>query len=279
MKLLLSVLFLLSCSVAQTSPVIVGELEGQLGNQCFQIAAALSLAWDHDACSLFPDLAHKPSYGIPTNYRKVFWRLPVQEYGREPLFAFQEPHFHYSPLPYVPNMRLKGFFQSEKYFKKYREKIVSLFAPSSEILDYLHTKYAAILEHPQTVSIHIRNYSSESLDENIYPFHGRAYVQKAMTLFPKESLFVVFSNDMAWCKEHLQGLAKEMRFIEGETHYHDFYLMSLCKHHIITNSTFSWWAAYLNQNPQKIVVAPLKWFNPGSGRDTKDLIPPEWIRL
>ena len=98
-----------------------------------------------------------------------------------------------------------------------------------------------------------------------------------MQNFSKDAMFLVFSDNMDWTKKELEGLAKNMFFVEGEKYYHDFFLMSLCDHNIISNSTFSWWAAYLNKNPNKIVTAPKKWFNEQLGKNTKDLIPPEWI--
>ncbi len=259
---------------------VIGSLNnGQLGNQCFQIATTLSHAWDHGAIPVFPDLKSSQRFDIPINYEKVFWRLDDTTPGSPVKYFYLEPHYHYSPIPYYPNMKIRGFFQSEKYFRKYKEKICTLFAPSEEILSYLSTKYSAILTHPNTVSLHIRVYFRREDPSHIHSFNGPEYLKKAVSHFPKDALFVVFSNDMGWCKEHLKNLAKEMVFVEGEAHYHDFYLMSLCKHNIISNSSFSWWAAYLNKNPNKVVVAPQKWLNEGSGLDYKDVIPEEWVTI
>ena len=116
-------------------------------------------------------------------------------------------------------------------------------------------------------------------DQKVYPSYGVEYFAQAASLFPEETLFVVFSNKMAWCKANLSGIAKNIRFIEGETHYHDFYLMSMCKDNIICNSSFSWWAAYLNRNPSKRVIVPSPWFAAEYKHDTRDLIPPTWIPL
>lgn len=83
-----------------------------------------------------------------------------------------------------------------------------------------------------------------------------------MTLFPEDTLFVVFSDRINWCKHHFSKLNKNIVFIEGNTHIQDLFLMSMLKSHIISNSTFSWWGAYLNTHPSKIVVAPNFWLNP-----------------
>ena len=77
----------------------------------------------------------------------------------------------------------------------------------------------------------------------------------------------------------MKGFSRPHLFIENEPHYHDFYLMSYCTHQIISNSSFSWWAAYLNKNPQKKVIAPARWFNPGCLTTGKHIVPKEWIKV
>jgi len=280
---LLCLLMPLNHLKADVKACVVGSLEGQLGNQCFQIAAAFSHAWDHNATPLMPDLVTNPYYNISTNREKVFWRIHTEDSLPPIAFQYVEKAAPYAPIPYHANMQLKGYFQSEKYFRKHKEKIIDLFAPSTEILSYLRNKYSPILNHPKTVAIHYRSYLRgglyhwETSMNEIYCDNGKEYFQKAISLFSKDALFVVFSNDITWCKENLHDLAKNLIFIENEPYYHDFYLMSLCKHQIISNSSFSWWAAYLNRNPDKIVIAPINWFTKASGFHSKDLFPDEWI--
>lgn len=254
---------------------IIGDLIGQLGNQLFIIAATFSLALDHGAIPVFPDLASKTTFNLPINHEKLFYFLPYAiPQGDKISFFYQEPHFHYAPIPYQPNMRLSGYFQSEKYFAHHKREICDLFAPSRSITDYLQNCYGPILQHPNTVALHIRYYS-EDPEGVFYCKPDKAYIEEAIRHFPEDALFIVFSNQIASCKELLSSFKQPFIFIENEPHYHDFYLMSLCKHNIISNSTFSWWAAYLNPNPQKTVIAPKKWFVV-SHLDTKDLFPSEW---
>lgn len=260
--------------------VVTADLFGRLGNQLFQISTALSLAWENNATAIFPDLLTKKNDNISSNYRKIFWRLKASLTDAHFENSYQEPHFQYTPIPYQPNLRLRGYFQSEKYFKKHKDRLIKIFSPSSAIKAYLNANYSHIIDHPNTVSIHFRNYYKENPSHTaIYLQHEKTYFQNAVNRFSKECLFVVFSDDIAWCKEHLSDLAKHMIFIENEPYYHDFYLMSMCKHHIITNSSFSWWAAYLNSSPEKVVVAPKNWFTGAYGLNTQDLIPEEWQKL
>ncbi len=257
---------------------IIGDLIGQLGNQLFIIAAAFSLALDHGAIPVFPDLVLKDSLDLPVNHEKLFYFLPYTiPRGAEISFLYQEPHFHYAPIPYQPNMRLSGFFQSEKYFVHHKREILELFAPSQAITEYLQNSHASILQHPNTVALHIRYYH-EDPQGIFYCRPDKSYIEQAIRHFSEDALFIVFSNQIANCKQLLSGFDRKFIFIEKETHYHDFYLMSMCKHNIISNSTFSWWAAYLNRNSEKIVIAPKKWFT-ASHLDTKDLFPPEWIQI
>ncbi len=257
---------------------VVGELEGQLGNQFFIIAAAVSLSLDHHATPVFPDLEGKTLYNIPLNREKVFANLYTKLPSSPIQFVYKEPCYHYTPISYQPNMKICGYFQSEKYFYHHKQEILQLFAPSEEIMRHLTTHYADILSHPASVSIHVRFYH-EDPEQKCHLAPRRSYFEKAVSLFPENTLFVVFSNQMEKCRELLQGIKKNFVFIENDLYHHDFYLMSLCKDNIICNSTFSWWAAYLNPNPGKRVVAPKAWYNPHYGLNTKDLLPLTWICL
>jgi hypothetical protein len=109
-----------------------------------------------------------------------------------------------------------------------------------------------------------------------------AYYQKAIEYIKsqvKTPVFYIFSDDIEWVKSNLL-LDKNTVFVghnKGTESYNDMHLMSLCKHHIIANSSFSWWGAWLNASPNKIVVAPKKWF--ASNQNDQDLIPRSWVKL
>jgi hypothetical protein len=175
-------------------------------------------------------------------------------------------------------MKLFGYFQSEKYFSNHKQEVLELFAPPSDVIAYLSLYYADILEHPMTVSVHVRFYYEDPTGK-AHPTCQRDYFERAIECFPNDTLFVVFSNQMQECKNLLSDIHKNLRFIEGEDHFCDLYLMSLCKHNIIANSSFSWWGAYLNRNPDKQVIAPKLWFNPAYLSDTEDLLPEGWIPI
>lgn len=263
-------------------PFVTCDLMGQLGNQFFQIATATALALDHGATPLFPGLKTELQFNVPLNYEKVFHHLDTTCTDQPIEYVYIEPQFPYSPIPYHPNMSIRGWFQSEKYFAHHKNEIMALFAPSPEIMSYLHDKYGDLLRLDNTVSIHYRSYKTEDPNQSVYIDCDIDYFERAINLFPEESVFVVFSNDIEGCKVRFSKIARNFVYIEGEAHYHDLYLMSLCKDNIICNSSFSWWGAYLNAHAGKRVVAPLKWFNPVYEAQIKgahDLIPSDWIVL
>lgn len=278
-RILLSTLLFFSSLLAEYSssaPFVMGSLSGQLGNQLFIIAATVSLALDNGAFPIFPDLGRCNKENIPLNYQYLFSHLTTTfpQFGRISYY-YHEPHYHYAPIPYKPNICLLGYFQSEKYFAHHKQEILNLFAPTQQITHYLNEKYGELLKHPLTVSVHVRFYA-EGAETKISPNIGSVYYEKALSSFPENARFLVFSNQMDRCKKLLSGIKGDFHFIEGESHYHDFYLMSLCKHNIISNSSFSWWAAYLNLNLEKKVIAPYPWLTRSCGFDFKDVIPNDW---
>lgn len=278
---LLALLFFLLPLDAGTKPFIVGKLHDRFGNQLFEIAATLSLALDHKAEALFPDLKLRKDEGIPLNYEMVFFRLN-STYPKEKIdFHYKQPlDFHFEKPKFVPNMMLTGYFHSEKYFKHNKEKILPLFEPKPEIYAYIKKKYPYLSQHPQTVAIHLRDYDKELGPHNqIFAKVGRHYIERAVALFPEEAVFLVFSDRIDWAKWVLKDFFRPLIFIEGNNYLQDFFFMSHCQHQIITNSTFSWWAAYLNKNPDKRVVAPGNWFVSGYPATSEHIIPPEWIVL
>lgn len=251
----------------------------QFGNQLFQVAAALSLAIDNDAQAVFPQLVKRKNAGFPKNYREVFFRLDVSNPAMKKGFYYKQPHYHYEPITYKPNIILNGYFQSEKFFKHNRDAILPLFDPHEHIAAYLDEKYGNLLNgDAMTVGVHLRSYLIEKRGiQRNFPTYNAEYYEKAMNEFPDDALFLVCSNDMKTAKKVLKGIPKNIVFIEGNDYLQDFYLLSMCDHQIIGNSSFSWWAAYLNKNPEKQVIRPPYYFRPGVLRnDEKDLFPEEW---
>ncbi len=273
-------LWLLPCFLFSDKPYIIGTISAELGNNLFQVATAYALAWDNGAEPYFPELTNHGGFNpqnSPVNYEHIFFRCKISSPGPAH-FHWDEPTFAYHPIPYQPYMRLAGYFQSEKYFHHHRKRLLELFAPRADDLKYMKRKYAWLIEHPCSVGVQIR-YNYEDPTAERYAQYGKDYIRKAMAYFPKEALFVVSGNDLEFARSAVPEELENVVFIENEPHYIHFFLLSFCKHNIITNSTFGWWSAWLNQNPDQIVIAPRVWFHPSYPLPTDDRLPPEWILI
>jgi hypothetical protein len=258
--------------------IISTRLMGGLGNMMFQIATAHSVAI-RDNKEMICDIRdmqipHKP-YTFYTNniLRNVKFSNDLIN-----LNHMGEGGFHYTPIPKIDgNVKLVGHFQSEKYFMNYKTEILKLFEIDDTTKNYLLEKYGVIINQ-DTCSIHIRRGDYLGLPTH-HPTQSIDYYKNAIQIVGEKKHFLVFSDDIEWCKENFNFLNNKT-FISDNKDYEDLYLMSLCKNNIIANSTFSWWGAWLNNNENKKVIIPSKWFGVyNSHLNTNDLYCDKWIKL
>jgi hypothetical protein len=292
--------------------MIISQIIGGLGNQMFQYAAGRALSLERNQ-PLLLDIARFAGYGLHQGFEleRVFLRqvkiatkaevysilgwqsLPgiKRVLARPCMTAFLrdgfvvEPHFHYWPeINQVPNdCYLVGHWQSEKYFQKHSSKIradftfkLPLSGKNADIAEQigrvnavsLHVRRGDYVKNPKTTATH----GLCSLD---YYHTAIRYIYETV----EQPYFFIFSDDMAWVKEHLKidAPCQYVDHNQGKESFNDMHLMSLCKHHIIANSSFSWWGAWLNSSPEKIVIAPNKWF--ANQNNIKDLLPNDWVTL
>jgi hypothetical protein len=253
-------------------------LMGGLGNYMFQIAAAYAYAKRYNMHIGFNCAESSGPHKHITEYQNNVLKGVNLYYTRrnQPL-QHSESGFHYQEIPnYKNNILLYGYFQSEKYFKDYEDEIRDLFMSYDvELSDELKE----LLNSENTCSIHVRRGDFLKYPNN-HPVQNMNYFLKAIKQMPKDSVFLIFSDDIQWCRQNFPDLPEKFKFIEGNKDYEDLYIMSRCKNNIICNSTFSWWGAWLNNNPDKIVVAPATWFGPAyAGHNTNDLYCEGWIKI
>lgn len=174
------------------------------------------------------------------------------------------------------------YFQSEKYFINISDNIRQEFTLKKELSNKAQEVLGNI-ENTDSVSLHIRR-GDYVVDKNINAFHGICgmdYYQRAIELI-KEKIshptFFIFSDDITWAKDNLKG--PEFVFVSNPEieDVEELVLMSKCKYNIIANSSFSWWGAWLNNNLDKIVIAPQKWFNDKKANKNQ-ILPEKWIRI
>ncbi len=201
-----------------------------------------------------------------------------------------EPDFNYwAGLDAAARARddcyLTGYWQSEKYFENQADLIRQDFS----FLEYCSAANLAILlriQQKNAVSIHVRrgDYVNNAATLAVHGVCPLAYYEQAISYLKARvanPYFVVFSDDLPWVQHNLAALLpgahEYVSNNQGSASYNDMRLMSCCRHHIIANSSFSWWGAWLNPRKDKMVVAPRRWFNRGA--DTPDLLPASWCKL
>lgn len=267
---------------------------GGLGNQMFQYAFYLQLKKRYPLDIFFFDIEqsqechngfeldkifHVDTLKYARNYRRLKRHCP------QLLDKFhtikQEHSLEYNKEIIEANhllSRYNGFWQSEKYFLPIEQDVREAFSFNIELLNNGTRAIAKEIEGEETVSVHIRR--GDYLTSSDFGVCAIDYYKRAMS-FMSEKLnsptFVFFSDDMDWVKENIScPNAIYVSCNHGAESWQDMYLMSLCKHNIIANSSFSWWGAWLNPNPHKIVISPKQWF---LSIDNYDIIPEKWIKL
>lgn len=285
-------------------------LSGGLGNQMFEYAAgrALSMRYDTD---LFVDLylLQKKTKATIRSYElsvfnieapisqsilnkiaiKVFGAIRSKTIGHSFLDKFgifrdEKTQYYDKRFELLSkNTTLFGYFQNENYFKGISEQLKVDFtfrSPLSGENDKIRYK----IEQMTSVSIHIRRGDYINNNSNL-PVLDLSYYKKAIEYITSQidnPYFFIFSDGIEWVKKNLDLSKLNHEFIDWNTNedsYRDMQLMSLCKHNIIANSSFSWWAAWLNNNPSKLVVAPQKWYKGDTGIYPDGFLPKEWITL
>lgn len=284
--------------------MIVVRLIGGLGNQMFQYAAAKSLA-AHLSTDFCLDVRGFSHYNL-RNYGLGKWNINARVATDKDLNRYPEgfrrfmevisKFFDFKTRFYIErkfsynhdffylkdNVHLNGYFQSQKYFYMIRNELLKDFS-LHQGLNGNNKLIAELAQGSNSVMIHIRrgDYVSNPHSLNYHGICSLGYYENAIGLIKSRvdsPRFFVFSDDMDWVRSNLK-LGDNVIYVEGNMVEPeiDIYLMSLCKHHIIANSSFSWWGAWLSQC-DGIVIAPTPWFD-NKTLSTVDLLPAKWVQL
>lgn len=252
--------------------IVVPEFLGRLCNNAFQIAACMRYGQLYDVpWAVLPNYHHRQIYKYFKSpiYKGNHRKLTLHDAATDELWAYHD-------LPNLgQSVKLRGFFQSYKYLDPIKDQFI---------------KWLNFRKYPDLhdfTSIHIRRTDYIKYADNFGPV-SLDYVRKAMDaisetkgIYPEK--FIVFSDEINWCKQEFTHEFHDLTFIfsEGKNEYEELSKMASCRNNIIANSTFSYIGAYANQNPEKIVITPSArdWFGPASKLNTKDLLPPEWHQI
>lgn len=294
--------------------IVVVKLNGGLGNQMFQFALGYIISLKHHSQLLLDkelfNLTKKTPGHTPRNYELGVFGIDKPTASKKDILYFEqlslknkirrELNLNYPVMCYennfsfdkgiintAPPVYLRGFFQSFKYFKGYEDDLRELFKFPLDKLDDKNKKFLEKIKLSRSASIHIRrgDYVEDKITQK---FHGncrRDYYDSAISKlreFDEEIEFFFFSDDIKWVENEFKDTQIRKTFVgpnSGKNSWKDMLLMSQCAHNIIANSSFSWWAAWLNKNPTKLIISPKTWFaNHEKEKFTGDLIPPDWIR-
>lgn len=290
--------------------MIVSRIIGGLGNQMFQYAVARHLAEiNHSPLKLDTSgFDHYQLFGFGLNHFNIsaeiagadelapFFRARKAQRGLRKLFAgwrpdpsqyIKEQSLRFNPdiLRLSGEVYLDGHWQTELYFLPIRTILLREFTLAF-IYSESFQRLAEEIQNCHAVALHIRrgDYVSNAKTLRIHGTCTPEYYQRAATEIASHHdrlVFYVFSDDIDWTRDNLRLHPHNMRFISRDRSLKDseeLILMSMCHHNIIANSTFSWWGAWLNQNPEKIVIAPSRWFN-DPDKDATDIAPAGWKRM
>jgi hypothetical protein len=286
--------------------MVIVKIIGGLGNQMFQYAYAKAL--QQKGYNVKIDISAFETYTLHGGYGlnkygidlEVANKHEINKFGAVGLISkirnklkiknskiIRETNllFDKNLLNIQDNKYVDGYFQTEKYFFNIRDKILKQFTLNDEISEYSKKIKGQIDNVKISVSLHIRrgDYLT-NVNSNIHGTCDLEYYKKAISILNDkigEINYFIFSDDIVWVKENL--IINQAVYIDSKEKripHEDMYLMSLCDHNIIANSTFSWWGAYLNQNSEKIVIAPKRWFaNQKMETTAKNIVSESWITL
>lgn len=288
------------------------KLMGGLGNQMFQYAAARSLALRHNV-PLKLDLSFLESSQVgntprqfalecfaisatkASHYEVMLMSARGENRPKSIFFSaiqkilccsqYSERFFHFDPevLCLPDKVYLEGYWQSERYFVEHAELIRREFTVKHPLLGR-NIEFADEIASVNAISLHVRrgDYVTDTTTNAVHGVCAPDYYRKAAEMVARgveNPRFFLFSDDPGWAADNLK-LSHPVVCIGHniDAPHEDLRLMSLCKHHIIANSSFSWWGAWLSGNPDKIVIAPKRWFN-NPAINTDDLTPARWYRI
>jgi|APSaa5957512535_1039671.scaffolds.fasta_scaffold14218_4 hypothetical protein len=290
--------------------MIITKISGGIGNQMFQYALAKSLskrkddAFKMDISFYSKQVLRKfelNMFNIEENYatnkdinlyagkENILFKLkrklnlslnrPISYFSEKKHSIFDENVFKYKNTIY-----LDGYWQNQKYFQNIKDDLIQDFTLRDSLSDS-SKGYLRKIKESNSISMHIRrgDYVHDSHTNSVHGVCGLDYYENTARYCDDKisnATYFIFSDDIQWCKNNLKFIENKIFIEKSKNALEDLELMKNCKHNIIANSTFSWWGAWLNPNPEKIILGPKKWFlDDVLENHAKDLVPSSWIRI
>lgn len=272
------------------------ELKGGLGNQLFQIFTGISYAIENNIefkiiRSKFDKISPLDNKSLrPTYFDKFLFNLSKFTCDNIHILTYNEPVFTYNKIPIInKDFKINGYFQSPKYFKNNFKFIIELIQLDKQ-KTLIREKYKEYFNNKNNISLHFRIGDYAKKPEIHLILDIQYYINAIKNILEKDNtcdtvLYFNEEQDNYIVENMINNIKKsypQINFIQCTYNILDWeqlLLMSLCNHNIIANSTFSWWGAYFNINPEKIVCYPSVWFGPRCNNSTRDLFPENWVKV
>lgn len=249
-------------------------LMGGLGNQMFQISHALCQAWKNNVTACFRPISFTPMSGNqPINYMSNILRNINFRGSIENTTILKYPfHFVNVDLTWNESLEFYGYFQSSKYFYGYEDRIKATFIPTNAFIEKIQEQYPQIKKE-NTLSLHIRRGDYLTIS-NVLPTVDLSYFDECLKINGEYDALFIFTDDKAWTRKNLSY--ENMIIVDDLADYEELWMMSLCKNNILSNSSFSWWGAFLNVNQNSKKFAPSQWFGPAGEANFSDIYESDW---
>jgi hypothetical protein len=258
---------------------ITCRLQGRTGNIMFQVAHAYAKALEFNRQFAVPYGESSTGHLEDSLFKKLPFNIRTSDETPETKtiwgkFQFEEllPHDN------IPTA-FAGWYQSEKYFIKYKKAVIDLFSPPRSFLKKALEHYP-FLNNEVVAAINVRR-GDYLTQPTRHPVISKEYILSAYEQLPRHDKLLVISDDIPWCMENIKLpnliFNNNSNFWDGDA----MWLLSLCDHFIISNSSFSWWGAYLSRTDDKVVIAPDTWFGPDmeTSNDSVDIYCDGWIKI
>jgi hypothetical protein len=273
-------------------PIVAIDVMGGLGNQIFQIATAYAYAKRNNGKLMIKKLKREP------DGRPLYWDSILRGFTE---YLIEDPpdnlerwvergatEFTEISTLHYPGKYLKGYLQSPKYFQDYATDIKRLLEPSQDILKLIREKYGPLLDNKdRIVVVHARR-TDYLRNQDITNFHGPLSIDyyrqalKAISTKVDNPVFLLASDDPLFWKDVINACDEiklnNIYILDGENEINTMVLLQQFKYFIIANSTFSWWCAWLSNNPN-YVIAPSKWFGPTGPKHYEDIYMGSWHKI
>jgi hypothetical protein len=286
--------------------MIIARIAGGLGNQMFQYAIAKSIAkknsdifkldisfypkqslrkYELNLFNIEENIATEEECVILRGSEGLWFKIrnklglkvkrPDSYYKEKEIAVFDENVFKYDK-----NIYLDGYWQNENYFTDIRYEILNDFTLKQDISNEAK-KHLENIKNINSISLHVRrgDYVQDTHTNKVHGICDFEYYKKAIEHIKnkvEKPMFYIFSDDISWCKENFNFLENKVFIDDTKSALEDLELMKHCKHNIIANSTFSWWGAWLNDNDNKIVIAPKIWW---SAKKDKNIACNKWMKI